>query len=70
MPETIEPQQQSRRPAASGVVREHGLDALRVFAFAILILYHSGMGFVSWEYHVKNPETSRALELVMLFVNR
>lgn len=50
--------------------REHGLDALRVFAFTLLILYHSGMGFVAWPWHVKNPEQSQALEWVMLFMNR
>jgi surface polysaccharide O-acyltransferase-like enzyme len=50
--------------------REHGLDALRVFAFLVLILYHSGMGFVTWEWHVKSPEKSTALEWVMLFANR
>jgi hypothetical protein len=55
---------------ANVTTREHGLDALRVFAFAILILYHSGMGFVSWGWHVKNPETSPALEHVMIFFNR
>ncbi|MEZ5402696.1 MAG: hypothetical protein R2729_23680 [Bryobacteraceae bacterium] len=49
--------------------REHGLDYLRVAAFAVLILYHSGMAFVSWGWHLKNPETSPALEAVMLFFN-
>jgi glucans biosynthesis protein C len=59
--------------ASSGQVvfaREYGLDALRVFAFLLLILYHSGMGFVTWEWHVKNPEKSTALEYAMLFTNR
>jgi glucans biosynthesis protein C len=50
--------------------REYGLDWLRVIAFAILIFYHCGMMFVSWGWHIKNPETSRELELVMLFFNR
>lgn len=50
--------------------REYGLDALRVFAFLILILYHTGMGFVSWDWHVKNPVRSTALEYAMVFVNR
>jgi glucans biosynthesis protein C len=50
--------------------REYGLDWLRVFAFAVLIFYHSGMAFVSWGWHIKNGETSHALELVMLFFNR
>ena len=50
--------------------REHGLDALRVFAFAMLILYHAGMAFTSWGWHLQNAETSRVLEHGMLFVNR
>jgi glucan biosynthesis protein C len=50
--------------------REYGLDWLRVFAFAILILYHSGMAFVPWEWHLKNPEHSRVLEALMLLCNR
>lgn len=50
--------------------REHGLDALRVFAFLVLIFYHSGMGYVRWDWHVKNPQTSETLEYVMLFFNR
>jgi glucans biosynthesis protein C len=50
--------------------REYGLDWLRVFAFCVLILYHSGMAFVSWDWHLKNPQQSGALEFFMLFVNR
>ena len=56
-----------RTPAAR---REYGLDWLRVFAFTVLIFYHSGMGYVSWDWHVKNPEQSRALEYLMLACNR
>lgn len=51
-------------------MREHGLDSLRVAAFAVLIFYHSGMIYVPWGFHVKNPETSETLALVMLFFNR
>jgi surface polysaccharide O-acyltransferase-like enzyme len=59
------------RPAIEPApAREYGLDALRVFAFLVLILYHSGMAFVSWDWHLKNPEKSTALEYVMLFANR
>jgi len=35
--------------------RHFGLDWLRIGAFAILILYHVGMVFVPWGYHVKLP---------------
>lgn len=50
--------------------REHGLDWLRVAAFAVLIFYHSGMVFVPWGFHIKNNELSGNLALVMLFFNR
>jgi hypothetical protein len=61
------PERVESRPALS---REYGLDWLRVFAFAVLILYHTGMIFVSWPFHIKNAEHSEALEWVMLFCNR
>ena len=35
--------------------RHYGLDWLRIGAFALLILYHVGMVFVPWDYHVKLP---------------
>ena len=57
-------------PRSAVSTREYGLDALRVFAFAILILYHTGMGFVSWDFHIKDPARSIGLEYAMLFVNR
>jgi hypothetical protein len=50
--------------------REYGLDWLRVFAFSVLIFYHSGMAFVTWDWHLKNPEQSTTLEYVMLACNR
>ncbi len=50
--------------------REYGLDWLRVIAFLILIGYHSGMFFVSWDWHIKNPQKSESLQWVMLFFNR
>ncbi len=50
--------------------REHGLDWLRVFAFGLLILYHSGMAYVSWPWCLKDAQRSQALEMAMLFVNR
>ena len=41
-----------------------------MLAFGLLILYHTGMVFVTWDFHVKNGQTSRALEYPMLFVNQ
>lgn len=51
--------------------RRHDIDALRVIAFAFLILYHVGMLYVSeWGWHIKSSYTSEALQLPMLFMNR
>ncbi len=50
--------------------REHGLDWLRVWAFGLLILYHSGMAYLSWPWTVKDSQHSHALEMAMLFLNR
>jgi peptidoglycan/LPS O-acetylase OafA/YrhL len=36
--------------------RQYGLDWLRIGAFALLILYHVGMFFVPWGWHVKADE--------------
>nr|WP_174273768.1 acyltransferase [Sphingomonas bacterium] len=33
--------------------RHFGMDWLRIGAFQLLILYHVGMAFVPWDYHVK-----------------
>lgn len=48
--------------------RQYDLDWLRVIAFSILILYHTGMFFVSWGWHVKNNELVEWLERPMEFV--
>ncbi|CAM2070187.1 Acyltransferase family protein [Sulfidibacter corallicola] len=47
--------------------RLYGLDWLRVFAFGILILYHTGMVFVGWQFHLMNPETLDSLKIPMTF---
>src|SRR5918997_3667595 len=49
--------------------RLYGLDWLRIGAFALLILYHIGMFFVPWDYHVKTAQPQEWLELPMLAVN-
>lgn len=54
------------RPAT----REHGLDALRVFAFGLLIVYHSCLPYVSWPWLVHDPRAGRALEPLLIAVNR
>jgi len=50
--------------------REHGLDALRVFAFALLIVYHSCLAYVSWPWLINDFPAARALEPFLLGVNR
>lgn len=42
------------------------LDGLRLAAFALLIPYHVGMYYVSWDWHVKSPAAGPALEPFML----
>lgn len=50
--------------------REYGLDWLRVFAFAVLIFYHTGMIFVTWDFHIKNADQSTVMQWFMLLANR
>ncbi|MGI4844492.1 MAG: hypothetical protein ACRYF7_14365 [Janthinobacterium lividum] len=35
--------------------RLYFLDWVRILAFFILIFYHVGMYYVSWDWHVKSP---------------
>ncbi|MEW5685753.1 MAG: acyltransferase family protein [Pseudomonadota bacterium] len=49
--------------------RRYDLDALRVGAFLLLILYHLGMFYVPWTWHVKSDHIIPALEPWMGAVN-
>lgn len=49
--------------------RRSDIDLLRVGAFALLILYHAGMPFSGWGWHI-NDVVWPALREAMLFVNR
>ena len=51
-------------------VRRYDLDWLRVGVFALLILYHVGMFFVPWGWHLKNNEIYPELRWPMLFLNQ
>jgi peptidoglycan/LPS O-acetylase OafA/YrhL len=53
----------SSGPAASRLVF---LDWLRILAFFLLIFYHTGMYYVTWDWHVKSPHASDTLEPLML----
>lgn len=46
--------------------RRHDLDWVRILAFGLLILYHVGMYYVSWDWHVKSPHASRNVEPLMM----
>jgi glucan biosynthesis protein C len=49
--------------------RRVDLDWIRIAAFASLILYHVGMYYVTWDYHVKSPYASGTIEPLMLLMN-
>src|SRR5688572_1559683 len=49
--------------------RRYDLDWLRVIAFALLIFYHVGMFYVTWDYHVKSRHASTFLQPAMSLVN-
>lgn len=58
-------------PPASASGRRYDIDALRVLAFGLLILYHTAMGYVvDWGWHVKSHYQSTLIQLPMLLVNR
>lgn len=50
--------------------RRYDLDWLRVFAILLVLLFHVGMFFVHWPWHIKNPETSRGFGYVMVFLHQ
>lgn len=45
--------------------RRYDLDWLRIAAFGVLILYHVGMFYVTWDWHVKSSRPSEAIEPLM-----
>ncbi|HJV40750.1 acyltransferase family protein [Caulobacter sp.] len=49
--------------------RRYDLDWIRVGAFFLLILYHTGMFYVPWEWHVKTPHIVEGLMPFMLMTN-
>lgn len=57
-------------PTPGALTRRYDLDWLRVIAFSLLILYHTGMFFVSWGWHIKNNELAEWMELPMSWLNR
>lgn len=49
--------------------RHYGLDWLRIGAFGLLILYHIGMVFVPWSFHVKTAQPQGWVAVPMLALN-
>jgi glucans biosynthesis protein C len=45
--------------------RRYDLDWVRIGAFLLLLLYHVGMYYVTWDWHVKSPHASTAIEALM-----
>lgn len=57
--------------ATESTVRRHDIDALRVLAFGVLILYHVGMFYVAdWGWHIKSAYTAEWLKFPMILVNQ
>lgn len=51
--------------------RRHDIDALRVIAFCLLIVYHVAMVYVAdWGYHVKSQYQAEWLQWPMIALNR
>jgi len=50
--------------------RRHDLDWLRVLAILLLQVFHTGMAFNSWGWHIKNPERLTWLDLPMAFMHQ
>ena len=51
--------------------RRHDIDALRVIAFCLLILYHSAMVYVAdWDFHLKSTYQAEWLQWPMIVLNR
>jgi peptidoglycan/LPS O-acetylase OafA/YrhL len=49
--------------------RRYDLDWLRISAFALLIFYHCGMFYVTWDWHVKSSRASETIEPLMMLTN-
>ncbi|RYG19650.1 MAG: acyltransferase, partial [Caulobacteraceae bacterium] len=56
-------------PPIQPSLRRYDLDWIRVIAFMVLILYHVGMFYVPWDFHVKSPHPIEALEPIMMLTN-
>ena len=62
-------QQTISQPTPVAPERRVDLDWVRIGAFGLLILYHVGMFYVSWDWHIKSAQPVAALEPLMLVLN-
>jgi hypothetical protein len=62
-------QQTISQPSDVAPMRRVDLDWVRIGAFGLLILYHAGMFFVPWGWHIKSAQPVAALEPLMLALN-
>ncbi|MEL6674499.1 MAG: acyltransferase family protein [Bacteroidota bacterium] len=51
-------------------IRRHDLDWIRVLVFGLLILFHVGMFFVPWDWHLKNNVLYQPLVYPMAFLSQ
>ena len=51
--------------SARSSARRFDLDWLRIIVFGLLILYHVGMFYVTWDWHVKSPYAGEAIKPLM-----
>src|SRR5688572_11390007 len=63
------PQEPEMSDTTSSSARLIYLDWLRVAAFGLLILYHVGMFYVTWDWHVKSDHSGHAIEPLMLLTS-
>src|SRR5882672_9674955 len=57
------------QPSATAPTRLVFLDWVRICAFGLLVFYHVGMYYVSWDWHIKSPHAGTALEPWMRLVS-
>ena len=55
--------------ALDPTARRYDLDWLRIIEFGLLILYHVGMFYVTWGWHVKSNYVSSSVEPLMRLIN-
>ena len=62
-------QQTLSQPSDVAPMRRVDLDWVRIGAFGLLILYHVGMFYVPWNWHIKSALSVPVLEPLMLALN-